>query len=623
MRFLLLSMLCALGLAAQAQLEVRTNRPLAQYSVGEAAQFLVTSPQSGRIDWEVRLSLRTPVIASGSVQHNGGTTAIPYLSPHPAFVTFAARLNGQYDAETATFSKHRLDALAQEPADFDAFWQNQKDQLAAVPLDIQIYLQQRNTYSSTYAFNLAQVDGRRVYGYVVVPDGDGPFPATLRLPAFGRGANLTTPDVAGAERGNALAVSVNIHNNPPNQEAFDGYEPNVILEPETYYYRWAILGAVRAIDYIATRGDWNQRDLMVYGDSQGGGLSILVAGIDGRPNAVLASTAALSQHAGLRFDRPAGFPYFLELANALYAPDQSLLDRAYAATGYYDAIFAARRFRGVSQHYVGYLDDICPPSTSYAAHNAMPGPKAMLHALDNGHRPPREFIEDRGEFMREHFPDARNPPFDFGSDARGYFVDAGPDRAVTTDSAIAMLPDFGEDQSASAAADWTAQWRVLEAPGPATFADVHTANTTVSFADSGRYVLELELTDPYPEQPRKYWTLTDRLVVNVTPAADTSTVDTLDSSVRSVPLDLAGLRVSPNPATAHTQLSATLGARADVRSYALLDARGRVLREVALPQSARATELTERIELAGLPAGEYVVQLRGPSGQAAVPLLKL
>ena len=608
-----------------AQLEVLTDSPFARYEAGQAANFEVTSPQSGQITWEVRRSLRTPIIASGTVTHNGGTTVIPYTLPEPGFVTFAARLNGMYDAVGATFSQHALDALADEPADFDAFWNNQKAQLAAVPLDVQTWVQTRNAYSTTYAFNLAQVDGRRVYGYVVIPDGDGPFPATLRLPAFGRGPNLTTPDVQGAERYNAIAFSVNIHNVPPNQEAWDAYTPNVILEPETFYYRWAILGAIRAIDYLETLPNWNQRDLMIYGDSQGGGLSMLVAGIDGRPTALLASTAALSQHAGLRFDRPSGFPYFLELANALYAPNQSQLDQAFEATKYYETIFAARRFNGVSQHYVGLLDDICPPATSYAAHNAMPGPKAMLHALDNGHRPPREFIEERGQFMRQHFPDSRTPPFDFGDTERGYYIDAGPDRQIVTDSVINLAPTFGYDQRGDAASDWSARWRVLEAPGPATFGNTTDAFSNVSFADSGRYVLELELTDPYPEQPRKYWTLTDRLTIDVTPRSDTMTVDTSGTDTtggmnivrRTLLREVA---VAPTPTASWVQVSGRLVSPQALR-LRLLDALGREVWQRPV-RGGRVSAINERIDLTTQPSGSYQLLLEGTDGVQRIPLVR-
>jgi len=297
MRFALLIFLISLafGNSLWAQdFDVYTDHPLADYDAGETITFIVETDRSGEIEYTISYSLRTEPIIEGTQTHTGGTSEITFTLNEPGFITFEARLGNQYKAVGATVSKEDIRALSAEPADFDEFWNNQKSALASIPLDGVDWTADRNQFSTTYEFSLAQVDGRRVYGFVVIPDGDGPFPATLRIPPFGDSPNITSPDVIGAERGNCIAMSISIHNAPPGQEDPNAYEPNIITNPETIYYRYAILAAIRAIDYLETIDVWNGEELCVYGDSQGGGLSMLVAGIDQRVTHRIQSVAALS-----------------------------------------------------------------------------------------------------------------------------------------------------------------------------------------------------------------------------------------------------------------------------------------------------------------------------------------
>lgn len=596
----LLSVVFGLPLFAQ-DFEVYTDRPLADYQVGETITFIVDTDISGEIEYVISYNLRTSSILEGTRTHFGGTSGISYTLNEPGFLTFEARLGNKYKAVAATVSKQDIPALATEPADFDAFWADQKAALAAIPLDIVDWTKDRNEFSKTYQFSLAQVDGRRVYGYAVVPDGEGPFPATLRIPAYGDGRNLATPDVINAERANVIAMSISIHNAPADKRDQYAYEPNVITAPETIYYRYAILAAIRAIDYLETIDVWNGEELCVYGDSQGGGLSMLVAGIDQRPTHLIQSIAALSQHGGKRFGRPSGFPYYLERAEAIYQTEAER-DQVFEATKYYDAVFAARRFKGTSLHFSSFLDDVCPPETAYAAHNQMPGSRVMLHSLDFYHRSPDEFINDRRQFFREHFVASRTPLFQFESETRSHYIDAGPQASVQSDTMVQLMPDFGFD-NAGPDNDWTYEWDMLSGPGTATFDNATEANTSVMFSDSGSYRLRLRVTDPYPEQELKYWVLTDEVTFNVSPNG--MTIDTTSSRLFETFDALESVRVSPNPAHSSLQLEADFSAMLDL-DVVIRDVLGREV----FTAFAKTEQLRSTIDVSAFSPGIYWLSLQ-------------
>ncbi|NMA46826.1 MAG: hypothetical protein GX945_09725, partial [Lentisphaerae bacterium] len=58
------------------------------------------------------------------------------------------------------------------------------------------------------------------------------------------------------------------------------------------------LRVMRSLDFVKTLPEWNGRDLIVVGSSQGGGQAIAAAGLDPQVTLCVAAVPALSDHAG-------------------------------------------------------------------------------------------------------------------------------------------------------------------------------------------------------------------------------------------------------------------------------------------------------------------------------------
>ena len=99
---------------------------------------------------------------------------------------------------------------------------------------------QNDTYSKTYRVRLNNIDGRKVYGYLTVPNGSGPFPAVVVLPPYGDSPNLTLPEVDLASKAGVLVLSVSIHNAQPNQTDPNAYDPDNYADKNQNYYRYGI-----------------------------------------------------------------------------------------------------------------------------------------------------------------------------------------------------------------------------------------------------------------------------------------------------------------------------------------------------------------------------------------------
>ena len=597
---------CASTVLAQA-LRLSVAQPRQAYAVGEEVVFRVESELRGALTYELGYSERAGLFETGAIDYAGGVAEIRYRPMVACFLYVRVRLGGQSADLGVAVGLDDIRALTAEPADFDAFWAGQRALLAEVPIDTRLEFIDETEFSTRYRFSAGSVDGRRVYGYIVMPKGPGPKPAALRLPPFSQAANLTQPFQRVSEKGNLISVSITIHDAPVEQVDPNAYQPNDLRDRERIYYRYAVLAAVRAIDVIAAMPEWDRTHLLLWGESQGGGLALLTAGVDARVTNVIQSVAALSQHGGATVGQASGFPYYLEVAEDAHGPEG--LSSARTAVQYYEALFGARRFRGPSMHFVNYKDPVCPPATHYAAVNEMTGPRVVLHSLDLYHGSPAEFEETFLEYLRTHVPAASDPPFFYESKHRGYRITAGADQDLGAGAVAQLSGDAGYD-GAAPGADWMVRWRQLDGPGAVTLGNPGALATSATFSAAGTYRLRLEVTAPHRSDARKYYELLDDVTVVV--GSGGTSAGTEVAAVRDV-------RVFPNPARGVLHVEAV--AQADLIGVSLRDLLGREVLHGGEVAAVPGQTLRQTLRTEGLAAGAYVLVLRGRGGIHRTPVV--
>jgi cephalosporin-C deacetylase-like acetyl esterase len=216
------------------------------------------------------------------------------------------------------------------------------------------------------------------------------------------------PDKGFAQMG-ALAMNIIIHDLPVDeapefyQKQADGplkdYRNIGMDNRQKSYFRQALLACVRAVDYIASRPDFNGKDLAVAGSSQGGGLAIMTAGVDPRVTLMCSNVPALCDHSGIAHGRISGWPYWLRRAKG---DDEAA--RILETSAYVDAVNFARRYKGKSVLGVGFLDTACPPTSAYAAFNVLPEPKTIIASPRMGHAVDPKYTQARNELWKKHLP---------------------------------------------------------------------------------------------------------------------------------------------------------------------------------------------------------------------------
>jgi cephalosporin-C deacetylase len=137
------------------------------------------------------------------------------------------------------------------------------------------------------------------------------------------------------------------------------------------------------------------------GGSQGGGITLMVAGLVPDLAAALPDVPFLCQY-GRSVDIASEGPY-PELERYLHT-HRNHVEQVFTTLSYFDGLNFAARANMPALFSAALLDVICPPSTVYAAYNHYAGPKSIETYLFNGHEGGESFHAGaRLRFLHEVF----------------------------------------------------------------------------------------------------------------------------------------------------------------------------------------------------------------------------
>jgi cephalosporin-C deacetylase len=501
---------------SQPEISVFTDHPTGRYTVGDTIFFIAKSNIDTTATFSIRYGITTelPPLSTGICEVKNGYAFIAYAAKSAGFVQCVVTQKGQSNYAGAAIDAFSLQPMEPESVDFDGFWTAQKTLLAAVPMNVNV--RPRDTFPNVfrYSFDIGLPDGKRAYGYLNVPRGQGNYPALISLPAFGNVANNLDDHTEFSEKGGIISVFLSIHANLPNQAGPSNYLIMGIDNPATYYYKHIMLAVIKTVDYLQTRADFNGQ-VGVVGVSQGAGLAILAAGVEPRISLLVNAFPALCGHPNLKYNKPSGFPSYwsLALSNSL---DQN---RVLNTVKYYDAVTAAKRFKGVSWTMNAYRDETCNPATVFEAFNQLKGQKILSHCITRSHiQTPDAFAKPEAPiglyaFLRQHFPLAKKAPWAWTNPTVGYTIDAGKDLDLSSTNTTILR---GAVDLENAVVNLPVHWEKVEGEGTVTFSNPKSLTTTATFSQSGTYRVRMVAEDLSALSTEgHYITLSDDLVIKV------------------------------------------------------------------------------------------------------------
>lgn len=294
------------------------------------------------------------------------------------------------------FSVDEIRPFTREPADFIDFWNRNIEDMRTVPLS---YTKEKAEEYCTdkidcYLLKIRlNKQNQSVYAYLFYPKNaqKGSCPVVLCPPGAGiKTIKEPLRHKYYAENG-FIRMEMEIHGLDPRlpKETFDditkafngrenGYLYNGLQDPDRYYMKRVYLSLIRCLDLLTALPEWDGRNLIVQGGSQGGALAIVAAGLDRRVTQCIVNHPALSDMAAYSAGRTGGYPHFNKV-------DGMFTDRNMRTMAYYDVVNFARHVTADVYMTWGYNDNTCPPTTSYAVWNTFTCPKEALITPINEH----------------------------------------------------------------------------------------------------------------------------------------------------------------------------------------------------------------------------------------------
>jgi len=284
----------------------------------------------------------------------------------------------------------KIEQEVAEPADFDAYWTKQKAILAKVPVKAERKLFKTVNKCRIYQVSVDCAGPRPVTGYLFIPEGAKPKSCKARLGLQGYGFSKqgcpewATWNCVGHKE---MFLEINAHGyeldrepeyytefgkgiHPPKYSY--AFSPEENANPDTAYFRGMVFRVLRALQYLKTLPEWNGKDLIAEGGSQGGLQTSWAAGLD--PDVTLARPSVTW---GCDLAMPSGPRK--RLKGTWHIPYAKGLD-------YYDSINHIKRAKcPVEVTRAGLGDYVCPPSGLAAYFNAIKSPKSILWVQGSEH----------------------------------------------------------------------------------------------------------------------------------------------------------------------------------------------------------------------------------------------
>jgi cephalosporin-C deacetylase len=327
-----------------------------------------------------------------------------------------------YDLPLEMLREYRTST--QEPDGLDDWWARRVKAARALARPAVVTPHQPLLYDpvEVYDVEFSGGGGDRIRAWYLRPRDTPAAPVVVKFIGYGGGRGTPTEHVLLPALGYALLVMDSrgqggrwTSGATPDGATGTGPENSLVMtrgitSPEDYYYTRMFTDAARAVDTAielagsasGSRATDGAPGIAVTGGSQGGALALAAAALC--PDVVRVCHADVPFLCDIqRAITLAPHAPYTEIPEFL-ANNIGLIEPALNTLRYVDCALLARRITAATLMSVGLMDDICPPSTVFAAYNEITADKEIAVLPYSGHAWPSAHTERQLAHLREHLP---------------------------------------------------------------------------------------------------------------------------------------------------------------------------------------------------------------------------
>jgi cephalosporin-C deacetylase len=291
-----------------------------------------------------------------------------------------------------------------KPADFDAFWQTVKNDLAKVKPNYKITAMPKldKDRRHVYAIEMQSLGNMTIRGWLTVPITTNPnrkFSVLLGLPGY----QVNLEPLMGIDEDLAI-ITLNVRGQGNSRGPIDTRKDEFIFyhidDKNNYVMRGVVADCLRAVDFICSRPDLKHDQILASGGSMGGFLAIATSSLDKRVRLCSAQNPILCDVRNLvnEVDWPMS-----SIKKYVGTQPGLTLDKVLDNMDYYDVKNFASNLTCPVIMGIGLLDPFAPPNNEYAAYNNIKSNKRIMVFKDLGHEISQSYKELEGRWMRDTF----------------------------------------------------------------------------------------------------------------------------------------------------------------------------------------------------------------------------
>lgn len=299
------------------------------------------------------------------------------------------------------------------PDDFDAYWEKALAEMRAVDAQVELIPSGFQTpYAECFHLYFTGVRGARVYAKYLRPKQpvETAHPAVVqfhgysgssgewtdKLPFVGLGFSVAALDCRG--QGGRSEDTGTGKGNTLRGHIIRGLDD----APENLMYHHLFLDAVQLANIVMAFPEVDAERVGAMGMSQGGGLTLACAALEPRIRRLAPMCPFLCDYQRV-WEMDLAKHAYEELTEYFRRFDPRHVREAEVFTrlGYIDCQYLAPRIRGEVLMAIGLMDEICPPSSQFAAFNKISAPKQAAIYPDFTHENYPGFLDEAFQFLSQ------------------------------------------------------------------------------------------------------------------------------------------------------------------------------------------------------------------------------
>jgi cephalosporin-C deacetylase len=262
------------------------------------------------------------------------------------------------------------------PEQFDAYWQQTLDDLAGFPANSEMERVPLRTtdFATLYGVRLTSLGPYRIFGYLSIPTGEGPFPAIYYAPKYQSVLEIIPQGTAIGQRRRyitfGLAARGQRNADTPYAAAFPGLLTDGIENAATYIFRGIVADSVRGLDFLLAQDELDASRVVVFGND----MALMTAALHPGTTHVVTNPALFYRTAELA---PKTQAYPLEEINDYLRAFPDRADAVRHTLSYYDLPAFAPRVQAATLLIAGPRNALLDRPALEPLANALGGPATI------------------------------------------------------------------------------------------------------------------------------------------------------------------------------------------------------------------------------------------------------